>query len=318
MAQSVALWGAVYSDVPEVRVPSPGGGMTSFYDIADTTATASDVASGKYFYTSAGVRTAGTHVDQSVSVTTTQDTYGGDVVTITGIAAQTPKPIIIRPDAVLEQTYTYDKYIHADEEVDIPAYSTSAKTLKAASSITHSANFDDYDYYVSIRTLTIPSYNTSSVGAGRCEYSFLTAIYECGVLPTNTLPALADPSKKFASTVTVGGNYTQFQRVVSWSSASDIVAADNTSGTYQTVGSTTVSTSGSSPYINIRTPALIIRGNTTYLTQTYFEAITDIRYQWVIDVYRIQKGTTPFDGWNRYSQVCNVISCINSSNHKLV
>ena len=35
-------------------------GNTTLIDLTDTTATASDVASGKYFYTNAGVRTQGT------------------------------------------------------------------------------------------------------------------------------------------------------------------------------------------------------------------------------------------------------------------
>ena len=35
-------------------------GNTTIIDLTDTTATASDVASGKYFYTNAGVRTQGT------------------------------------------------------------------------------------------------------------------------------------------------------------------------------------------------------------------------------------------------------------------
>lgn len=34
-------------------------GNTTLIDITDTTATASDVASGKYFYTNAGVKTQG-------------------------------------------------------------------------------------------------------------------------------------------------------------------------------------------------------------------------------------------------------------------
>lgn len=60
MAQNITLWGASYSSVPSVTLPKTGGGTASFTDVTDTTATASDVASGKYFYTSAGVRTAGT------------------------------------------------------------------------------------------------------------------------------------------------------------------------------------------------------------------------------------------------------------------
>ena len=61
MAQNITLMGASYSDVPAVTLPKTGGGTASFTDVTDTTAAASDVASGKYFYTAAGVRTQGTN-----------------------------------------------------------------------------------------------------------------------------------------------------------------------------------------------------------------------------------------------------------------
>ena len=60
MAQNITLWGASYSAVPSVTLPKTGGGTASFTDVSDTTAAAADVASGKYFYTSAGVLTQGT------------------------------------------------------------------------------------------------------------------------------------------------------------------------------------------------------------------------------------------------------------------
>ena len=60
MAQNITLMGASFSDVPSILLPKTGGGQASFVDIADTTAAASDVASGKYFYTAAGVKTQGT------------------------------------------------------------------------------------------------------------------------------------------------------------------------------------------------------------------------------------------------------------------
>lgn len=42
-------------------MPKTGGGTATFTDVTDTTAAAADVASGKYFYTAAGVRTQGTN-----------------------------------------------------------------------------------------------------------------------------------------------------------------------------------------------------------------------------------------------------------------
>ena len=61
MAQNITLMGASYSAVPAVNLPKTGGGTATFTDVTDTTASAADVATGKYFYTAAGVRTAGTN-----------------------------------------------------------------------------------------------------------------------------------------------------------------------------------------------------------------------------------------------------------------
>lgn len=58
--RNISLLGATYSAVPQVQLPVSGGGTATFTEITDTTASASDVASGKYFYTAAGVKTQGT------------------------------------------------------------------------------------------------------------------------------------------------------------------------------------------------------------------------------------------------------------------
>lgn len=60
MAQNITIMGASYSDVPAVQLPKTGGGTARFDDATITTATASDVASGKVFLASDGTITTGT------------------------------------------------------------------------------------------------------------------------------------------------------------------------------------------------------------------------------------------------------------------
>lgn len=61
MAQNISLLGATYSAVPAVTLPKQGGGTARFDDCTVTTATASDVASGKIFVASNGTITTGTN-----------------------------------------------------------------------------------------------------------------------------------------------------------------------------------------------------------------------------------------------------------------
>ena len=80
MAQNVVINGVTYQNVPEVDIPKSGGGTAKFTDITDTTATAGDVLSSKYSYTSGGTKTQG-----SIATKTSSD-LAASVLTVTAPA----------------------------------------------------------------------------------------------------------------------------------------------------------------------------------------------------------------------------------------
>lgn len=84
MAQNITLLGASYSAVPAVTLPKTGGGTARFDDASITTATASDVASGKVFLASNGTITTGTAntVDAPMFTVTWDNSYS-TIVSVT-------------------------------------------------------------------------------------------------------------------------------------------------------------------------------------------------------------------------------------------
>ena len=78
MSQNITLLGASYSAVPAVTLPKTGGGTARFDDATVTTATASDVASGKVFLASDGTVTTGTASGGGTAVKTATGTFTGN------------------------------------------------------------------------------------------------------------------------------------------------------------------------------------------------------------------------------------------------
>lgn len=223
---------------------------------------------------------------------------------------------VVRPDAELVKTYTFDKYLHEDLEVTIPAYTTTSTTLVAAASLspTYTCDFTNYNYYVLIRMATIPEYSISTVGKGREEYALNGALYEITETPANSMAALINPTKKYTSVTRSVYSAGNFVREVYYSSGTAITSYGSAAYGYN---QTVTAPSLSSSTLTLKSPAFIVRGHTTYFVNTYMNAVTDVRYQYIIDVYRAPKGNLNLDGWGLTTQWLKMNEDIQKTGHKL-
>lgn len=274
MAQNITLMGASYPDVPSVLLPKTGGGTASFTDTTDTTATAADTKSGKLLHLADGSLATGTLALKQAG---------------------------IRPDAEKIQTWSYDKLIVEDEGIAVKTYTTSASTLKASSLLSPTIPCDEnYDYLVAIRGICYPIYNdgTAASGKGRPEFFLLSDIQEITQIPANTAKTANGTYYKNVSRATSAVQ--QNNRLLYWSSATAMGFSNTQYGVYMAASS---STTISNTAINVYSPALMERGSTTYFVNTFMNAVSDIRYQWIIDVWRIPKNSWNINGWSHGSQL---------------
>lgn len=264
-----------------------------------------------------------TYVGSGITRRSSSDlTESGGTVTVPSgyYDAQTSKaislvPYAIRPDAQLIQSYTFDQYAVEDLELTIPAYTTTAQSLKASANLSPTVSVDlaNYRYIVAERFLTIPEYSVTTKGKGRQEYTWCSYFYEVARAAANEFATIIDPTKKITSVQNFWSTNSLY-RLLYWSSSSAIALyATNAYGCYQTP--TAPSVSGST--LTIKSPVLGVRGSTTYFTSTYMNALTDIRYQYVIDVYRVPVNSLNTVGWEQDQSLQNLIECIKKTNHNL-
>ena len=218
---------------------------------------------------------------------------------------------VLRSDAELIQTYTNNSLIVSGEGVTLPTYATAATTIRAGQNLTPTINidYDNYNYYILMRTLVIPQYNTNTPVKGRNEYAFAAYQYELTAMPV-TLTSLVG-NKTYTNTNHVAFHAKGECRLLYWSSATAVsLYASNTYGIYGLTNTPTIS----SGVMTVKSPYITHRGNTTYLPQAVYESITDIRFQYVLDVYRAPKNHLNRDGWEASQELAKCYSCINNNN----
>ena len=287
MAQNVTIAGVTFADVPSVEIAKSGGGSALFVDPSPTTATAADVASGKSFFHAAGTLTSGT-----------ASGGGGGAVQLGAL----------RPDAERINVWNDDYYIVADRGVTIPSYSTSAQTLLSSQRLLsgYAASPSECKYLVTCRMLSIPVYNTAAVGKGRIEWLAAEDVYEGRYHPANTIPTL-DGSRSHASNYVNVQNYNASASIYYMNDTTLNLITSNSYGVCFSMSNPSFSTGGS---VSISTPNIRITGNTSYFTQTYFEALTDARIQYVIEFWRVPITSGTPNGFGLLNMLYHTIDCV--------
>lgn len=211
----------------------------------------------------------------------------------------------------LVKSWTYDKKIVQDGVIEaMPSYSTSNESLVDAATIeTLTLNTGDYYYYIFDRFLTIPIYDTTVLSTGMEEYHFV--VKNGWIYPGTTYKAISDPTK---TTGSIASSTSYLNTVlVYWGPSALESTTTSGYGAYQSVSSSITFTASTREF-SVKSPSLRIRGNTTYFTQTAWSHLTDVRYQYVLDLYRTPKTG---DFRNYWGQFDHVLDCVNSADHKL-
>ena len=249
---------------------------------------------------------------QTITADTSYD--GLDTVTVNPI---TLKMGVLLPAAELVQTYSYDKKIVTDELVTIPAYTTTATKLKDTENLSTTVSLDlvNYDYYVLERCLSTPVYNTTTKQKGRPVYGLTSAAFEITSNIGGTFSSEgASYANNFAYSIAAGSTY----RLLYWSSPTAVTVYGSTYGVYQTVQTPTLSSNTTTnPTLTMKSPIFYIRGSTTYLTSAVWSTITDVRYQYKFEIYRISKTAYNLDGWGISQQIYKIVDCVDNNSGTL-
>lgn len=203
MAQSVKLWGATYSNVPAITVPKSTTGTCRFDDASVTTATASDVASGKIFLASDGTITTGTASGGGSGIGALLTTY-----TIGAVSTSSTSATDLGKSTTVSNIHNYDLLI-IDVEVDTKTNGRHVETIRTAW-ITAGTNITTHNG----ATLATATWNAKAGSSGTVTSRTNTTpygvyAYSVSVSSTDGKATIAFYSRyNSTQTGTINGSYT--------------------------------------------------------------------------------------------------------------
>lgn len=248
MAQDITWLGNEYLAVPEIYLPKSSSGEAKFTDVSDTTAAAADVASGKYFYTADGTKTAGT-------------SSGGGSGAYAWFGENAEKV-----GTVITKTIN----LSTDTSYDSWQASTTATTIKAASSTADyslSNASGEYDYCFLTRWFVQPAYFTGttlkSTAYRFCAY-YAHAFY--GSPDRSTIASMRDGTPIGTSVNSYNNSANAMPSCYYYYSSSGTIAAYSTAygpAYTNTTPSYSITASNGKLNMSITLPAILARCNST-------------------------------------------------------
>ncbi len=294
MAQNISLMGAIYLDTPSVRLPKDGGGFATFTDVTDTTATASDVASGKYFYAADGTRTLGTKSDSGVSVVTTQDTHGGDIVEITSSSLYGLEYL----DSLYSATVKF-----ADTSFNTWTPSSTATAMLATANVgTFTAtNVNLNDYYSRFLIDINLVYTNETTAKGRLTHVVCDNWYCVTKRPNN----FANMTSKTRNAVVLDATKNLWAMLYYTDASTRTLNYSQTYGIYSANQAPASSGNTNSPTITVKRPVINMRCHATYFA-TGQAALVDKDESTITFKHYLYKSHSPYNSKMSYESIIDV------------
>lgn len=225
----------------------------------------------------------------------------------------------LRPDAEKVFSKHVDRLAAEDDGVSLPAYTTSQKAILASTTLDDiiTTDFNLYDYIILTRCLVIPVYNSNQIVKGRQEYCIQNFTTEITNYPKGTFKAISTDDiarwlTRAAENIRRVDTYTTVEDWrVYWATESDLRVYESAVGGCYAIRPIHALPTADQSTISLKTPAINIRGNDTYFSSAAWSMLTDVRYQYIIDVYRIPRDKS-IKGWALGSAISNIAENVRS------